>query len=182
MATMNAEPPVLNRKEFYKRTLPAVAALLPAYELETGEMFLSLAMVYDTISSHFNKRLGRYGLSFPAFNLMMILHSPSYRDTGCPMSRLGELLLVSKANVTGLADSLQRKGLVRRVEAENDRRIKLLQLTPEGTSLSGKLLPAHLAEVVRVLQGVSRRERATLRDLLRKLQATVDTAIEETHE
>lgn len=178
MATQTQVPPVLARKEFYRRTLPVVAERFPGYEIESGEMFLSLAMAYDTIASHFGRRLGRFGLSFPSFNLMMILNSPSYRETGCPMSQIGELLLASKANITGLVDSLQRKGFVRREEASYDRRVKLVRLTPKGAALLAKLLPGHLAEVTRVLCGVSRQDRVRLRDLLRKLQAAVEVALE----
>lgn len=178
MATAADIPPVLARQEFYRRTIPAVAERFPGYDVSMGELFLSLAMAYDTITSHFGRRLSRYGLSLPSFNLLMVIQSPTYRDTGCPMSQIGELLLVSKANVTGLVDSLERKSLVKRTDAAYDRRVKLVRITPKGLALLGKLLPGHLAEVQRVMGGIGRTERLKLRNLLRSLQIAVDRALE----
>jgi MarR family 2-MHQ and catechol resistance regulon transcriptional repressor len=178
MAATATPPPQLARQDFYARTLPAVAQRFEGYDVDMGEMFLSLAMAYDTITSHFGRRLGRYGLTFPAFNVLMIVNSPSYRETGCPMSQIGELLLVSKANVTGLVDSLQRKSFVKRCDADYDRRVKLVRLTAKGATLLGRVLPGHLAEVSRILGTVSKQDRIKLRDLLRKLQAGLEHAME----
>lgn len=178
MAAQPEVPPLLARQEFYRRMIPAVVEQFPGYELSIGEVFLSLAMAYDTIASHFGRRFGRYGLSLPSFNLLMVVNSPSYRATGCPMSQIGELLLVSKANVTGLVDSLERKALVKRTDADYDRRVKLVRITPKGAALLAKLLPGHLTEVHRVMSGLGRADRLSLRDLLRKLQAVVDRALE----
>lgn len=180
MDSAAALPPQLARKDFYGRTLPVVAQRFDGYEVEMGEMFLNLAMAYDTITNHFGRRLARYGLTFPAFNLLMIVNSPSYRQTGCPMSQIGELLLVSKANVTGLVDSLQRKSLVKRCDADYDRRVKLVRMTAKGTALLERILPGHLEEVARVLGTVSRQDRIKLRDLLRRLQAGLEQAMEAT--
>ncbi len=178
MATQTQTPPVLARQEFYARTLPVVAQRFLGYDVSMGEMFLSLAMAYDTITSHFGRRLARYGLTFPAFNLMMIVNSPSYCDTGCPMSQIGELMLVSKANVTGLVDSLERKSLVKRCDAGYDRRVKLVRMTPKGVAFLGRILPGHMAEVARVLGSVHKQDRTKLRDLLRKLQTALEQAME----
>jgi DNA-binding MarR family transcriptional regulator len=55
------------------------------------------------------------------------------RDRG-PLSpsELGERLIVTRATVTGVVDSLERRGLVRRTPNPADRRSLLVELTPEG--------------------------------------------------
>jgi|tagenome__1003787_1003787.scaffolds.fasta_scaffold20852834_2 DNA-binding MarR family transcriptional regulator len=55
------------------------------------------------------------------------------RDHG-PMtpSELGERLIVTRATVTGLLDSLERRGYVRRQPHATDRRSLVVELTPEG--------------------------------------------------
>ena len=57
------------------------------------------------------------------------------RDRG-PMtpSELGDGLIVTRATVTGLLDSLERRGYVRRVPHATDRRSLVVELTPEGTA------------------------------------------------
>jgi DNA-binding MarR family transcriptional regulator len=56
-----------------------------------------------------------------------------------PMNRLAETLACDASNVTGLVDRLEARGLVRRVASPQDRRVKVLQLTPTGTRLRASL-------------------------------------------
>jgi len=55
------------------------------------------------------------------------------RDRG-PMtpSELGERLIVTRATVTGVVDSLERRGYVRRRPSESDRRSTVVELTDSG--------------------------------------------------
>jgi MarR family transcriptional regulator, organic hydroperoxide resistance regulator len=57
-----------------------------------------------------------------------------------PMSRLADTLACDASNVTGLVDRLESRGLVRRRPLPQDRRVKVLQLTPTGTRLRAQLL------------------------------------------
>jgi MarR family transcriptional regulator, organic hydroperoxide resistance regulator len=52
-----------------------------------------------------------------------------------PMGRLAEALACDASNVTGLVDRLESRGLVRRRPSSEDRRIKVLELTPAGARL-----------------------------------------------
>ena len=57
-----------------------------------------------------------------------------------PMGRLAEALACDASNVTGLVDRLESRGLVRRQPSEEDRRIKVLELTPAGARLRSIVL------------------------------------------
>ena len=57
-----------------------------------------------------------------------------------PMSRLADTLSCDASNVTGLVDRLESRGLVRRRSSPQDRRVKVLQLTPTGARLRTQLL------------------------------------------
>ena len=52
-----------------------------------------------------------------------------------PMSRLADTLSCDASNVTGLIDRLESKGLIRRQPSPQDRRLKVLDLTPAGARL-----------------------------------------------
>jgi DNA-binding MarR family transcriptional regulator len=55
------------------------------------------------------------------------------RDNGAlAPSELGQRLIVSRATVTGVVDSLERRGYVRRTPNPADRRSLLVELTPDG--------------------------------------------------
>jgi DNA-binding MarR family transcriptional regulator len=51
------------------------------------------------------------------------------------MGRLAEALACDASNVTGLVDRLESRGLVRRHPSAEDRRVKVLELTPSGVRL-----------------------------------------------
>jgi DNA-binding MarR family transcriptional regulator len=57
-----------------------------------------------------------------------------------PMSRLADTLSCDASNVTGLVDRLESRGLVRRQPSPQDRRVKVLHLTPTGARLRAQLL------------------------------------------
>lgn len=55
------------------------------------------------------------------------------RDNGdLSPSELGQRLIVTRATVTGVVDSLERRGYVRRVPNPTDRRSLLVELTADG--------------------------------------------------
>jgi DNA-binding MarR family transcriptional regulator len=57
-----------------------------------------------------------------------------------PMRRLAEALSCDASNVTGLVDRLESRGLLQRRASPEDRRVKVLALTPAGVRLRAQLL------------------------------------------
>jgi len=57
-----------------------------------------------------------------------------------PMKQLAASLSCDASNVTGLVDRLESRGLVRRVPGTEDRRVKVLDLTPTGARLRAELI------------------------------------------
>ena len=51
------------------------------------------------------------------------------------MGQLADTLACDRSNVTGLVDRLESRGLVRRHASPEDRRLKVLDLTPAGVRL-----------------------------------------------
>jgi DNA-binding MarR family transcriptional regulator len=87
-----------------------------------------------------------------------------------PMSRLAETLSCDASNVTGLVDRLESRGLVRRQSSPEDRRVKVLQLTPTGARLRTQLLRQMTAASL-PLSRLSLEQRRTL---VKILEALVD--------
>ncbi len=62
------------------------------------------------------------------------------RDRGpMPPSELSERLIVTRATVTGVLDSLERRGFVRRSANPADRRSLLVEITPAGLDVLQQL-------------------------------------------
>ncbi len=57
-----------------------------------------------------------------------------------PMSELADHLVCDASNVTGIVDRLEGRGLVERRNAEHDRRVKALAVTPAGAELRARVV------------------------------------------
>jgi MarR family 2-MHQ and catechol resistance regulon transcriptional repressor len=86
---------------------------------------------------------------------------------------LGELLLVSRANITGLIDHLEGKGYVKRIIASSDRRARYAQITKKAESLLDELVPLHFWNLRKLLEDLTTTEKETLLNLLRKTGASL---------
>ncbi len=88
-------------------------------------------------------------------------------DRPASMRAIAQRLRCDASNVTGIADRLQARGLIRRDEGRQDRRIKTLTLTPAGERARVELEAAVRSSPA--MAGLSDAERATLRELLAKV-------------
>jgi MarR family 2-MHQ and catechol resistance regulon transcriptional repressor len=93
------------------------------------------------------------------------------RDHGpMPPSELGDRLIVTRATVTGLLDSLERRGFVRRLANPADRRSLLIEITPAGIAVLGALRTAVHRHEKAWLGALSDADLRTYIDLLHRIQ------------
>jgi DNA-binding MarR family transcriptional regulator len=85
-----------------------------------------------------------------------------------PMSRLAAALSCDASNVTGLVDRLESRDVLRRRASSEDRRVKVLDLTPAGARLRADLL-RRVTERPHPLSRLSQKERRSLLRILEKL-------------
>jgi DNA-binding MarR family transcriptional regulator len=84
------------------------------------------------------------------------------------LGRLAETLACHASNVTGLVDRLESRGLVRRRPSAQDRRVKVLVLTPAGSRIRALLLERMTAPPA-ALERLSLRQQRVLVGILRRL-------------
>ena len=106
--------------------------------------------------------LAAHDVTLPQFDVMATLR---FSD-GVTQQELAERLLVTKGNVCGLLDRLERAGWVERRPDTSDGRANRLHLTPAGKRKIEAVLPDHDALVVQSLRTISASDAKTLRALL----------------
>ena len=99
----------------------------------------------------------------------------TYRDRAASATDLTDLLLTDDAGVSRLVTRLEAKGLITRRVGAGDRRARALRLTPSGRALAKRLLRFAGRGNEMLLTGLSPRERAELRRLLRHVSANIRT-------
>jgi len=108
-------------------------------QIEAYRLFLKLHRLFQELN---REEFRPYDLSTPQYAILF--HSS---EAGVPLSQLCHAMLADNSNLTRLVDRLEARGLVRRAPDPRDRRVTLVQLTPEGKALIDELRPRHRAYV-----------------------------------
>ena len=90
------------------------------------------------------------------------------RDRNVRMSEIADALHTTQANVTGVVDRLEERGLVKRVRDQRDRRVVHVSITKDGLEALRVLRETFREQVERVLAPLSDAERAQLAALCAK--------------
>ena len=133
--------------------------------IELAEAFQALE---DSISTH----LARFGLSWPKFKALVELRMAG--DLGLTQTDLSKKMLVSRANITGLIERLEKNGLVVRNSHPSDKRAFRIVLTERAGEIINSLLPVHSDFVHGALSGLDRDEKEALISLLKKMKNGLD--------
>jgi DNA-binding MarR family transcriptional regulator len=131
---------------------------------------MNLVRAGDMVLSRVAEALQPIAVS-PAGGLVLGL----LRDAGepCAPGYISERLIVTRATVTGILDTLAGKGLIRRTTNPADRRMVLVHLTPAGVRAADRVRRVvHRAEAD-WMGPLSERERADLLALLGKVQRSL---------
>ena len=73
------------------------------------------------------------------------------------------------STIAGVIDRLERRGLIVRNPSPDDRRVRLLELTPEGEALLDAVMPAMRAAQERILAPLPAADRASFMDMMKLL-------------
>ena len=101
-----------------------------------GEMVAvtSVMRVHQILMARLNELLEPFGLTFPRYEALMLLHFSSRGSL--PLGKIGERLQVHRTSVTNTIDGLEKLKLVRRVPHESDRRAVLAEITAAGRKVA----------------------------------------------
>lgn len=117
----------------------------------------ALAQTSFLVQGLLELRAGEQDLSLIQTRLLGIL-----RDRSPTMNEIAQLLVLDKSSVSGLVDRAQRRGLVRRIPSQLDRRSIRVRLTDEGRRLAGEVSARFEKDIATLLEPLSDADRAEL--------------------
>ena len=89
-------------------------------------------------------------------------------------SQLAERLRVEASTLVGLLDRMEKAGWIRRQPSPKDRRIKLVQPTPQVKPVWAKITECGRKVRARASQGLSEQELSTLRNIMTRMQTNLN--------
>ncbi len=160
------------------RIVREVCQAWPGYETSSLEVVLRMLRAYHFIDQELVRGLMDYELSPGEFGVLIELRlaGPPYRMTP---TQLHNRLLVTSGGMTGRIDRLQRRGLVSRSPAPDDRRSILVELTESGLERIEVVAHTHYRIMEHMTEGLTSEERGGLADLLRKLLLNLESSCEQ---
>jgi DNA-binding MarR family transcriptional regulator len=152
----------------------------PELDPSACEAFLHLLRTSDEVFGVSERYLTENNMSQGRFSVLMLLWKGGQRRdepvNGGPCSpnprtpaELAEAAGVTRATMTGLIDTLERDGLVRREPDPDDRRMMSVRLTVKAEAYLKQMLPGHFQTMARLMAPLSESERKTLVRLLTKV-------------
>ena len=135
------------------------------------DVTLSFAVLNGRVSAAINRRLvmdfNEKGIDISPEQLTVL--SLLWKKDRVTQQELCNITFKDKPNMTRLIDSLEKKGLAKRITDENDKRNNLILLTPEGKAIEEKAFLVANATMREALVNVTPQELAIGQDLLKKI-------------
>jgi len=128
-------------------------------------LWLVLAKAYRTLREHAERSLEGIGICLSDFAILELLLNRGPQ----PVNTLGQRIHLTSGSVTTAVDRLEERGLAVRSADPGDRRSRLVSLTPKGTRCISDVFGDHRKAMNRASEGLTRSERTTLIQLVKKL-------------
>ncbi|MBK9704268.1 MAG: MarR family transcriptional regulator [Betaproteobacteria bacterium] len=114
-----------------------------ALDPQVVPLFLALQWAHARSLDSMRPPLVRHGLSLAEFDVLATLRNTPPPHEATP-SRIQDAMVITSGGLTKLMRQLEGRGLVRRLQFEDDLRVKPVRLTPKGA----RLIEAAMAEAV----------------------------------
>lgn len=135
---------------------------LPDYTIE------NILQTGNWMNEKFSDHLKQYALSIQQYQVLR-----SLRELGGEPANLSTLQaeMVSKSsNTTRLVEKLRLKGLINRIQSEENRRMVEIRITEKGLNLLAEIDDVHTEFKNDIVEGLTDNEILTLNKLLKKIR------------
>jgi len=96
-----------------------------------------------------------------------------------PVNVIGPKVNLTPGSISVAVDRLVAKDLVSRVECSEDRRVRIVALTPRGKSVITPIFRAHAAAMEKVFAGLSRDEMRQLEQQLKRVGRQAESLLDQ---
>ena len=131
------------------------------------KVMMAIVRVAERFKKNASALFKNWGLTFPQYNVLRVLAaSENGQNT---MKNVNRIMLVSSANMTGIAKRLEKNGFITRTNDPNDERSKRLQITPAGIRVLQAIAEHKERNVKRYLKSYPDEKKTALLEILRDI-------------
>ena len=132
---------------------------------DATHVWLVLIKAFHAIAKYAAAGIEHTGLGESDFRVLeVLLHKGSL-----PVNTIGPKVNLNPGSISVAVDRLYGKGLVSRIESPDDRRVRIVALTPAGRKLIVSVFQEHVVEIRKVFAELSAGELQQLENSLKKV-------------
>jgi MarR family 2-MHQ and catechol resistance regulon transcriptional repressor len=131
---------------------------------ETSHVWLVLLKAMRALTRYAAAGIEGTGLGASDFGVLEVL----LHKGPLPVNTIGPIVDLTPGSISIAVDRLVEKGLVSRVESAEDRRVRIVALTPRGKDLIVPAFRKHAGQMKRVFSELSPEELRVLEEALKK--------------
>ena len=138
-------------------------------------VWLMLMKAHRSLALHAEGSIVSLDMCISDFAVLEVLLHKGPQSVG----EIGRRVDLTSGSITTAIDRLERRGLVARAAHASDRRARVVHLTPDGKARITHVSATHKEAMDRAAHGLSKAERGTLIELLKKLGTTAERQLTE---
>jgi MarR family 2-MHQ and catechol resistance regulon transcriptional repressor len=127
--------------------------------------WLVLVKAFQAASKYLYAGLEETGIDDTDFRILEALLNKG----PLPVNTIGPKVFLTAGSISTAVDRLVERGLVSRVESPEDRRVRVVSLTPKGQRLIAPVFRKHAAEINKVFADATPKELRALETTLKKI-------------
>ena len=128
-------------------------------------IWLIVIKAYQSMAGYASRSFQDSGLGDSDFRVLEVL----LHKGPLPVNAIGPKVFLTPGSISTAVDRLYEGGLVSRTESETDRRVRVVDLTPEGRTLIKRMFSAHARDMEKLAEVLTTSERLQLVKALKKL-------------
>jgi len=142
---------------------------------EADHVWLIMMKAMRALTRYAAAGIEETGLGLSDFGVLEIL----LHKGPLPVNTIGPIIDLTPGSISIAVDRLVEKGLVSRIESTEDRRVRIVALTPRGKALIGSAFRKHSGQMKRVFSELSLEELRGLEVALKKVGKRAVALMEE---
>jgi MarR family 2-MHQ and catechol resistance regulon transcriptional repressor len=135
-----------------EKVIRDLATQYPQMSIPGTLAMVRLMYVSDQMERLLEISLSRHDISLSRFRTLILLHR--YAPRGLTATEVADKISVTRGNMTGLLDGLEKSKLIYRKDSAEDRRIIHIHLSAAGQKLLDKILPAHFQQMSEAMSAI----------------------------
>jgi len=133
------------------------------------KLFIVLSRASKVILEEAHRTSEKHGLNPTEFAVLELLHHTGRQ----PIQKIGQKILLRSGSMTYVVDKLEKRGFLKRVFCEEDKRVTYMSITTAGEKLMISIFPEHADNIKSIMNSLTSEEQDQAIQLLRKLGLSV---------